>query len=100
MAGTRGGVFPVIGKTLAHYRIVGKIGAGWMGEVYRAEDTTLKREVAIKVLPEQFTQEPQPTHDQSHVMGTYRGCTGAEAGKAAPGQGLDRIGIITINLYM
>ena len=35
-----------------------KIGQGGMGEVYRAEDTTLKREVAIKVLPEQFTQDP------------------------------------------
>jgi serine/threonine-protein kinase len=49
----------VIGKTLSHYKVLEKIGQGGMGEVYRAEDTNLSREVAIKVLPEQFTQDPQ-----------------------------------------
>ena len=49
----------MIGKTLSHYKVIEKIGQGGMGEVYRAEDTNLSREVAIKVLPEQFTQDPQ-----------------------------------------
>src|SRR5436190_17141153 len=41
-------------EIIAHYRITAKIGAGGMGEVYRATDTKLNREVAIKVIPDSF----------------------------------------------
>ncbi len=48
----------MIGQTISHYRILGKLGTGGMGEVYLAEDERLGRKLAIKILLEQFTQEP------------------------------------------
>src|SRR4051794_27942086 len=44
--------------SIAHYKVVSKLGAGGMGEVWRARDTKLNRDVAIKVLPESYALEP------------------------------------------
>src|SRR5262245_15118353 len=47
------------GTRLGAYEIVSPLGAGGMGEVYRARDTKLGRDVAIKILPDGFTHDPE-----------------------------------------
>jgi len=81
----------MIGKTISHYRILEKIGAGGMGEVYLAHDTTLDRRVALKFLPdavrgdavarERFLREARAASRLTHS-----GIVGIHAVEEAEGQ--------------
>ena len=61
------------GSRLGAYEIVSPLGAGGMGEVYRARDTTLNREVAIKILPDLFAHDSDPSTGSGSPRATSRG---------------------------
>ena len=73
------------GTTLGPYSVTAKIGEGGMGEVYQARDTKLDRDVALKVLPEAFTSDPDRLAYLPARISVKSTCDGATSqGPGAP----------------
>jgi serine/threonine protein kinase len=85
-----------VGERLGSCEILGLIDAGGMGEVYRARDTRLKREVALKILPEAFARDPgrmarfQREAEVLASLNHYEYCGDIRRGRTRFGDGIRR----------